>query len=424
MAKGLNQFRKKMRQVVRRNFMRLPDAMRARLERRLFQIHLEGLDPELVFKLAETKSELEQAFSLLHDAYVREGYMKPHPSGFRVTAYHAIPSTTTLIAKKGEDVVATVSVIRQSRLKLPVQTAFDVSAVAKPGDQLVEISSLAIHPKHRGQETQLLFWLSKYVLEYCQRFFAIDFMFVTINPRQIDLYENIILFRRLPAKKVDNYDFANGAPAVAEYLDMHQYKNWLMAVYWNKPPARNVYAFVMEHKLSRQFIFPQRPVYTVSDPVMTPNLLDYFFNEKTSAFAEMNDEQLEAVHEMYRGFPEYAKVIPPMGDDLVDGASTTTNRYQVRMPGTMRLDDDARLIEFDITQVSAGGFLARVPVKMQPGTRISATVKISSIATVAVEAVAIWNKGTSMSGFALTSPGREWSDLVSHLESDRNRATG
>ena len=46
----------------------------------------------LVVKLAETKHEVAAALGLLHDTYVREGYMKPHPSGMRLTIYHALPS--------------------------------------------------------------------------------------------------------------------------------------------------------------------------------------------------------------------------------------------------------------------------------------------------------------------------------------------
>ncbi len=40
---------------------------------------------ELKFKLAETKEELEAALTILHDEYVRSGFMTKHPSGMRLT---------------------------------------------------------------------------------------------------------------------------------------------------------------------------------------------------------------------------------------------------------------------------------------------------------------------------------------------------
>ena len=49
----------------------------------------------LELKIAHTQDELEACFSLLHDAYVASGFMRPHPSGLRVTPYHALPTTTT-----------------------------------------------------------------------------------------------------------------------------------------------------------------------------------------------------------------------------------------------------------------------------------------------------------------------------------------
>ena len=65
-------------------------------------------NPRLVLKIAETQEELEACFKLLHNAYVDSGFMKPHPSGMRVTIYHALPTTTTLCAKYDGQVVGTI----------------------------------------------------------------------------------------------------------------------------------------------------------------------------------------------------------------------------------------------------------------------------------------------------------------------------
>ncbi len=47
--------------------------------------------------------------------------MTPDPSGMRVTIYHALPTTTTLCAKIGDQVVGTLSLIRESALGVPLQ---------------------------------------------------------------------------------------------------------------------------------------------------------------------------------------------------------------------------------------------------------------------------------------------------------------
>ena len=106
-------------------------------------------DPRLELKIAETREELEGCFRLLHDAYVSSGFMKPDPSGMRVTIYHALPTTTTLCAKVDGKVVGTLSLIRDGVFGFPLQSAFDLLAVRAKSGQIAEISALAVHPDYR-----------------------------------------------------------------------------------------------------------------------------------------------------------------------------------------------------------------------------------------------------------------------------------
>src|ERR1035438_10509274 len=84
-------------------FHLLPKKVMRPLLRRTLQLDYAPAD-EMTFKIADTQTELEEAFELLHDSYVKVGFMKAHPSGLRVTIYHALPTTTILVAKKGKKV--------------------------------------------------------------------------------------------------------------------------------------------------------------------------------------------------------------------------------------------------------------------------------------------------------------------------------
>ena len=86
----------------------LPKNLKYRVYRQLVNIPSE-LPKNLIFKIAETQQELEGAFALLHDSYVDVGLMTPDLSGMRVTAYHTLPSSTTLIGKIGKEIVANIS---------------------------------------------------------------------------------------------------------------------------------------------------------------------------------------------------------------------------------------------------------------------------------------------------------------------------
>lgn len=418
----MNRLRKKVRKLIRTNFAKIPDGLRANLERRMFQIHLDGLPKDIIFKLAETKEELEQAFKLLHDSYVREGFMEPKPSGLRITPYHALPTTTTLIAKRGPKVIATVSLIRQTSLGLPIQKAYDVSQIMSPGQQAVEISSLAIDPEFRGQDVQLLFWLSKYVLQYCYKYFAVDFMFVAIGPWHTDLYENIILFKRL--HYVESYGFSNDNPAFVECLDLRNYSNELLSVYWNAPPERNVYAFIMVHQLlPSQFQFPKRAMYSVSDPVLTPELLNYFFSEKTNAFNEMTELQIATLHGIYKDFPEFRKVLPQTNVSLALQNHTRKVRFQVSCPAIFSMNGHEHIHESEVLQVSESGFMARIHHAVKPGDRVTAQVRINNIEVVEIHATAIWSNGQELSGFSLDHTVPAWEKLIAHLKNSQNKVT-
>ena len=178
-------------------------------------------DKRLVLKIAQTKEELEACFRLLHDAYVGSGFMEPHPSGMRVTIYHALPTTTTLCAMYDGEVVGTLSLIRESVFGFPLQSVFNLQEVREKEGRLAEVSALAVHPKFRNTGGTILFPLMKFMYDYCSTFFDTRHLVIAVNPNRIEMYESLLFFERLKQAGVDNYDFANGAPAIGASVDLH-----------------------------------------------------------------------------------------------------------------------------------------------------------------------------------------------------------
>src|SRR6185437_15901629 len=95
--------RKLVRQVLSHS---LPKSLRHWILRKSIRLDWEP-SSHLKLRLARTQEELTAAFTLLHDCYVRSGFMHPQPSGMRVTKYHALPATSTLIALWDDEVVGT-----------------------------------------------------------------------------------------------------------------------------------------------------------------------------------------------------------------------------------------------------------------------------------------------------------------------------
>jgi GNAT superfamily N-acetyltransferase len=287
-------------------------------------------DKRLVLKIAETRRNWSSA-SLLHDAYVAAGFMKPAPSGLRATIYHALPTTTTLCAKFDGQVVGTLSLIRESVFGFPLQAIFDLTEIRARGGKIAEVSALAVHPDFRKTGGAILFPLMKFMYEYCTTFFDTRHLVIAVHPTRIEMYESLLFFERLTENKVDNYDFANGAPAVGASLDLRHAPQKYREVYGKKPPGRTCTRISSRSKLPN-IVLPGRRYFTTNDPVMTTELLDYFFNQRTQVFEGLGMRERIMLHAIYN-LPEHQKMLP----SIDDGWGTVEFRFpgprQRRDPG-------------------------------------------------------------------------------------------
>ncbi|MDD3800088.1 MAG: hypothetical protein PHE36_13025, partial [Novosphingobium sp.] len=187
--------------LVRRVSSVLPGKLRFAVYGKLIRCDAE-LPEKMVFKLAETREELEACFRLLHDAYVESGFMRVDPSGMRVTVYHALPTTSTLLCRHGDRVVGTISLIRESAMGFPMQRVFDLGAVRRQGGNVAEVSALAIDPRFRSASGRILLPLMKFMYEYARRQFDTRHLVIAVNPRHVGFYESILCFRRLAQRPV------------------------------------------------------------------------------------------------------------------------------------------------------------------------------------------------------------------------------
>lgn len=349
--------RKFMHGTLRSLFNVLPTKKRHAVYRNFVDCDPSPTD-RLELKIADTQEELEACFKLLHDAYVASGFMKRDPSGMRVTIYHALPTTTTLCAKYDGQVVGTLSLIRESVLGFPLQRIFDLTALREEKGNIAEVSALAIHPRFRRTGGSILFPLMKFMYEYCTTFFDTRYLVIAVNPAHIEMYESLLFFERLTQNVVENYDFVNGAPAVGAALDLKAAPEIFRKHYGSKPPKRNLYAFFTQVKLAN-IRLPSRRFYTTNDPVLTPELLDYFFNEKTQVFSQLTPRKKSLLHTIY-DLPAYRAVLPQIPESVLDSIEGHRHRrFSVRCPAQLLIKDRGeKKIDLEVIQLSRYGFLA------------------------------------------------------------------
>ena len=378
-------------------------------------------DPHLVLKIAQTKEELKACFELLHDAYVGSGFMRPDPSGMRVTIYHALPTTTTLCAKFDGEVVGTLSLIRESVFGFPMQSIFDLQEIREKKGRIAEVSALAVHPKFRKTGGTILFPLMKFMYEYCTTFFDTRHLVIAVNPNKIEMYQSLLSFKRLTENAVDHYDFANGAPAVGASLDLHLAPRIFKNIYRNKSGRKNLYTYFLHTKLPH-IAMPSRRYHTTNDPVITPDLLDYFFNQCTNTFENLSERKKWLLHSIYN-LPEYEPVLPAVqSDPELRTSQRKHKRYSLKCPGSFSVTASDRngVYALQVVEVSEGGFLAYskvpLPVKIWGEAIISLGHEEKSV----VKAMVVrgkHNDAYGSYGFKLIESDLSWRKLVGALNS-------
>jgi hypothetical protein len=381
-------------------------------------------DERLVLKIAETKEELEACFTLLHDAYVGSGFMKPHPSGMRVTIYHALPTTTTLCAKYDGQVVGTLSLIRESVLGFPLQRIFDLTAIREKKGNVAEVSALAVHKRFRRTGGSILFPLMKFMREYCTSFFDVRHLVIAVNPSHIQMYESLLFFQRLTQNVVENYDFVNGAPAVGATLDLRAAPEIFRKHYASKPPRRNLHAFFWQLEMPN-IKMPARRFYTTNDPVLTPDLLDYFFNVRTSVFSELSDRKKCLLHTIY-DLPAYRAVLPVIAEGEQDRSVRRRHRrFSVRCPARFSVvgaDGKESKVALEIVQLSRYGFQAHALTAVPIDVWGEVTIQLGPAEVSRIQVSASRESSGGMYGFRLGEPDLIWRKFVNALYSGSTHA--
>jgi GNAT superfamily N-acetyltransferase len=346
--------------------------------------------------------------------------MKPDPSGMRVTIYHALPTTITLCAKYDGQVVGTISLIRESALGIPLQTIFDLTPVRRKEGQIAEVSALAVRRDFRRTGGGVLFPLMKFMYEYCTTFFDTRHLLIAVNPSHIEMYESMLFFKRLTASVVESYDFVNGAPAIGAALDLKEAPEIFRRHYASKPSHRNLFAYFTEVQLPN-IQFPPRRFFTTNDPVLTPELLDHFFNVRTSVFRDLSEPKKALLHSIY-DLPEYRAVLPPLASGEGDIPAKCHRRFSVKCPARITFlapDGMQENVPIEVVEVSRHDFVARAYNPLPLNTWCDTTIQLGYADVSHFRALAMSRtsdgSSTGYYGFRLGETDALWQKFVAAL---------
>ena len=409
--------RNKLRRWLRKAVVPLmPKQLRYHVIRQAIRLPATIPHPDLIFKVAQTKEELEQAFRLLHDNYVAAGLMEPHPSGMRLTKYHTLPSTSTLVAVLNKQVLGTVSLIRTNPFGLPCEHLYDLTFLKRKRARIAEISALSIEPSYSNRQGALLWPLIKYMLEYCQNYFGVDEFVIVVHPRWYDFYKAVFFFEDLG--KAKNYEFVGGAPGMGGSANFRFSSAYTERFYRNYPASGNVYKYVYENELDN-FYFPKRNLLSIDDPVMTPDLLDYFFNQCSSVLADMNDTERFALWQMYTR-DDYRKILPKPAAEIWNGRSLRANRFDVSCHGRLAIPGRSDII-VKVKNVSMVGIGCVMHRRLRRGEEYFMEIDLGHGEYAELSVVLAWLKPDGSCGLLISKSSASWASFIDHLDQSRLR---
>jgi hypothetical protein len=277
----------------------LPKPLAHRLLRRALRIPQVD-KTNIIYKIANSETELKGAFRLLHDAYVREGYMTPSSSGLRVTPYHLLPETVVVVAVLEGRVIGSLTLIPRTAFGLPLEKCFDLRLESSA--RVVEISSLAVAPEFAGDRGQILFPLMKFNYILNRDYLETRFEVVGVNPKMVPLYEALLLFTALKTGEPQPYAFVNQAPVVPMMFPLEDAENLFARAYSDSPPEADLRGFFLSPP-GDGFQFPARESWRDELPQRNKVLLQTLLTEAKSSPDALPAAELEVLKRLYRPWP-------------------------------------------------------------------------------------------------------------------------
>ncbi len=379
-SKGLSKFALKI-------IKRLPEKLRGKMLRKLIHLPLE-IPKNLVFKIADSREELEQSFRLVYKSYLALGYIKPNHTEMRATAHHVLPSTSTLIAKDGERVVGTLTLVRDSDLDLPLETTFDVRGLRSKARRLAEITSLVIDPDYRQRSGGLiLFPLLKLMYEYTSNYFGADQLVIAIHPKEIDFYKHLLLFSEIAGLEVKSY---YGAPATVVTLDLGAAVLAYQKIFSSLSKDKNLFDFFVVKKFDN-IQLPKRSFYKMNDPVVDYNCYQELF-----------------VNKLGIEIGEMAVLIQPFRADRGFRVEVQANAFYDLGNGLKRFAS--------IKDISFSGLRAYIEENIDVGQQFNFEVEAGPELKTRIIVRSVWKDANQGVGFQILQSDQAWQEFVNHLQ--------
>lgn len=238
------------KQLIEKTLFYLPAPLRKRIVRA-------GIAPlqadieNIVLRQAISIEDYIKCFRLLHDVYVEAGFTKPATVPLRIIPHHTDPESKVFLgywtdSQAVQTLIYTVSLFPDNEQGLPMDAGFkkEVDALRKQGRRIAEVGCLASNPAFRRRDKNIPMLGNRMIFTYAVNHLKADDLLITVHPKHLKIYEDILLFEKLG--QISSYAYVNDNPAVALRLNLNNVvQNYKKAYAW-APVGKNLHHFFFD----------------------------------------------------------------------------------------------------------------------------------------------------------------------------------
>ncbi len=207
------------------------------------------------FRAVQTADELRAASHLVYLEHLKRNYVRPNAMQVRLSIYHALPTTTTFIARdRRAGILGTISLLEDSPLGLPMDDSYknELDELRKRNLHLGEASMLVLNSELFGRKVSTLFHPKKLLLtlrllkamfDYLRSSTSVNELVTCVNLKHRALFEFLQL---KPLGGPKSYSGANSTSSVARHLNIleAQYNPVSPAhqFFYGEPPSPKAFA--------------------------------------------------------------------------------------------------------------------------------------------------------------------------------------
>lgn len=170
----------------------------------------------ITYKIAACREEREEAFRLVHDAYVTGGLIEGNAHQMRVTPWHLAPTTDVFIAVHEDEIIYTLTTISDDRQGVPMESLYpeEVDALRAAGVYFGEISCLASRRDHFPPRKMVNVFVQLLGLAFqYARYNDLQQILIAVHPRHARSYQRAFGWEQIGG--LQKYEAVCGNPAVA-----------------------------------------------------------------------------------------------------------------------------------------------------------------------------------------------------------------